>query len=42
MILMIDHYDSFTFNIVQYLRQMGEDVRVRRNDRITLEEIRRE
>ena len=42
MILMIDHYDSFTFNIVQYLRQMGEDVRVRRNDRITIEEIRRE
>ncbi len=42
MILMIDHYDSFTFNIVQYLKQMGEDVRVRRNDQITVEEIRRE
>jgi len=39
MILMIDNYDSFTFNIVQYLRQMGEDVRVYRNDKITLEEI---
>ncbi|PKN04991.1 MAG: anthranilate/aminodeoxychorismate synthase component II [Deltaproteobacteria bacterium HGW-Deltaproteobacteria-9] len=39
MILMIDNYDSFTFNIVQYLGQMGEDVRVFRNDKITLEEI---
>jgi anthranilate synthase/aminodeoxychorismate synthase-like glutamine amidotransferase len=39
MILMIDNYDSFTFNIVQYLGQMGEDVRVFRNDRITLDEI---
>jgi anthranilate synthase/aminodeoxychorismate synthase-like glutamine amidotransferase len=39
MILMIDNYDSFTFNIVQYLGQMGEDVRVYRNDKITLEEI---
>ncbi len=42
MILMIDNYDSFTFNIVQYLGQMGEDVRVRRNDQITPGEIRRE
>lgn len=41
MILMIDNYDSFTFNIVQYLGQMGEDVRVFRNDRITLDEIRK-
>ncbi|MEN6622050.1 MAG: aminodeoxychorismate/anthranilate synthase component II [Smithella sp.] len=41
MILMIDNYDSFTFNIVQYLEQMGENVRVFRNDRITLEEISR-
>jgi anthranilate synthase/aminodeoxychorismate synthase-like glutamine amidotransferase len=39
MILMIDNYDSFTFNIVQYLGQMGEDVLVFRNDRITLDEI---
>lgn len=39
MILMIDNYDSFTFNIVQYLGQMGEDVRVFRNDRISLDEI---
>ena len=41
MILMIDNYDSFTFNIVQYLGQMGEDVEVYRNDKITMEEIRR-
>jgi anthranilate synthase/aminodeoxychorismate synthase-like glutamine amidotransferase len=41
MILMIDNYDSFTFNIVQYLGQMGEDVRVYRNDKITLEEIKK-
>jgi len=40
MILMIDNYDSFTFNIVQYLGQMGEEVRVYRNDKITIEEIR--
>lgn len=39
MILMIDNYDSFTFNIVQYLGQMGEDVRVFRNDKITVSEI---
>ena len=39
MILMIDNYDSFTFNIVQYLGQMGEEVRVFRNDRIKPTEI---
>lgn len=39
MILMIDNYDSFTFNIVQYLGQMGEDVRVFRNDQINSKEI---
>lgn len=39
MLLMIDNYDSFTFNIVQYLSQMGQDVRVYRNDKITLAEI---
>lgn len=39
MILVIDNYDSFTYNIVQYLGEMGEDVRVYRNDAITLEEI---
>ncbi len=41
MLLMIDNYDSFTFNIVQYLGQMGEDVQVYRNDKITLDEIRK-
>ncbi len=39
MILMIDNYDSFTYNLVQYLRQIGEGVEVRRNDMITLSEI---
>jgi anthranilate synthase component 2 len=36
---MIDNYDSFTYNIVQYFGQLGEDVQVHRNDKITLEEI---
>jgi anthranilate synthase/aminodeoxychorismate synthase-like glutamine amidotransferase len=40
MILMIDNYDSFTFNIVQYLQQMGEKVEVYRNDKITIDEIK--
>jgi anthranilate synthase/aminodeoxychorismate synthase-like glutamine amidotransferase len=39
MILMIDNYDSFTYNLVQYLGQLGEEVVVHRNDAITLEEI---
>lgn len=39
MLLMIDNYDSFTFNIVQYLGQLGEDVRVVRNDEITVAAI---
>ncbi|MBT5725542.1 MAG: aminodeoxychorismate/anthranilate synthase component II [Gammaproteobacteria bacterium] len=39
MLLMIDNYDSFTFNIVQYLRELGEDVRVYRNDEINTAEI---
>lgn len=39
MILMIDNYDSFTYNIVQYLREMGAEVVVVRNDAITIEEI---
>lgn len=39
MLLMIDNYDSFTFNIVQYFGQLGEDVHVHRNDKITLAEI---
>src|SRR5260221_10134906 len=39
MILMIDNYDSFTYNLVQYLGELGEDVNVYRNDAITLEQI---
>lgn len=39
MLLMIDNYDSFTFNIVQYFGQLGEDVQVHRNDKITLAQI---
>ena len=41
MILMIDNYDSFTYNVVQYLGELGADVRVYRNDEISLEEIER-
>jgi anthranilate synthase component II len=39
MLLMIDNYDSFTYNLVQYLGELGEDVRVFRNDEITLDEV---
>ncbi len=39
MLLMIDNYDSFTYNLVQYFGELGEDVRVFRNDAITLAEI---
>jgi anthranilate synthase component II len=39
MILMIDNYDSFTYNLVQYLGELGAEVRVVRNDEITVEEI---
>ena len=39
MLLMIDNYDSFTYNIVQYFGELGEDVRTFRNDEITIEEI---
>ena len=39
MLLMIDNYDSFTYNLVQYLGELGADVRVYRNDVITLREI---
>ena len=41
MILMIDNYDSFTFNVVQYLLELGADVTVRRNDEISIEDIER-
>lgn len=40
MVLMIDNYDSFTYNLVQYLGELGREVRVYRNDQITCEEIR--
>src|SRR5581483_8477901 len=39
MILVIDNYDSFTYNLVQYLGELGAEVVVRRNDKITLDEI---
>ncbi|NOY64163.1 MAG: aminodeoxychorismate/anthranilate synthase component II [Nitrospirae bacterium] len=39
MLLMIDNYDSFTYNLVQYFGELGEDVRVYRNDRITIKDI---
>jgi anthranilate synthase/aminodeoxychorismate synthase-like glutamine amidotransferase len=39
MILMIDNYDSFTYNLVQYLGEMGQQLKVFRNDKITVEEI---
>lgn len=41
MILVIDNYDSFTFNLVQYLGELGADPLVRRNDEVTVEEIGR-
>jgi anthranilate synthase component II len=41
MLLMIDNYDSFTYNLVQYLGELGQDVKVARNDEISLEEIGR-
>lgn len=39
MLLMIDNYDSFTYNVVQYLGELGADVQVYRNDALTIEEI---
>ena len=39
MILVIDNYDSFTYNLVQYLGELGGEVEVRRNDRVTLDEM---
>ena len=39
MLLLIDNYDSFTYNLSQYLSELGEEVRVVRNDKITIEEI---
>ena len=39
MLLVIDNYDSFTYNLVQYLGELGETIEVRRNNRVTLNEI---
>jgi len=39
MLLLIDNYDSFTYNLYQYLSELGAEVEVRRNDKITLDEI---
>ncbi len=39
MLLMLDNYDSFTFNLVQYLQELGAEVRVERNDALTVDEI---
>lgn len=41
MLLMIDNYDSFTYNLVQYFGEIGEDIKVFRNDKITIHEIER-
>jgi len=41
MLLMIDNYDSFTYNLVQFLGELGEDIRVYRNDKITIDEIKK-
>lgn len=41
MVLIIDNYDSFTYNLVQYLGELGAEVEVRRNDQVTLAEIER-
>ena len=39
MLLMIDNYDSFTYNLVQYLAEIGQEVKVVRNDKISIEEV---
>ncbi len=39
MILMLDNYDSFTYNLVQYMGELGADMQVHRNDKITIEQI---
>ena len=39
MLLLIDNYDSFTYNLFQYLAELGADVQVRRNDQVSIREI---
>ena len=39
MLLVIDNYDSFTYNLVQYLGELGAEVEVRRNDAVTVDEV---
>jgi anthranilate synthase/aminodeoxychorismate synthase-like glutamine amidotransferase len=41
MILVVDNYDSFTYNLVQYLGELGEELRVERNDALTVDEVER-
>ncbi len=41
MILMIDNYDSFTYNLVQYLGELGEELVVKRNDQVTAAQVKR-
>lgn len=41
MILVIDNYDSFTYNLVQYIQQIGEEIAIVRNDQVTVEDIER-
>lgn len=41
MILVVDHYDSFTYNLVHYIGELGEEVEVYRNDKISIEEVAR-
>ena len=39
MVFVLDNYDSFTYNLVQYLGEMGAEVEVRRNDQVTVEQV---
>ncbi|HXE42939.1 MAG TPA: hypothetical protein VN516_07930, partial [Candidatus Baltobacteraceae bacterium] len=41
MILVLDNYDSFTYNLVQYLGELGAEMTVKRNDEVSIEEIRK-